>query len=1407
MIDLHQAFLLPDKTFRLSLEEGNFSIVLEYCDDRDAYYRTYGAHFKDEQRKIYFIELKKHKESGRYNFKNFKDKASSQDVLFINFKYPPETQEFILPSHMMCYVIRQDGNFIIEGNYHEFVEIIDITQDERISIKRKAETENEVIVKQQKLEEKDDGLSHEIDELANEIEDGEMELIDEHRTALSSNETSLVDFVLRAWCGKNALPYDNDIVIDDFFYKCRQTAHCNNYHSDIHILSKILFALSRNSTFYREKDIDWEMFTEHFSRCFAYVLIKVEDGDQREIETYAKNLWWIFKNINRCAIHEKPYIYLNKISPDLFSNAINLVLKFNKVNQYYSDFVFEIGWSTRHKKYGLMNAISEDQIYNLINAFLLQDYSNSRQYGRMLRGIDYMIQYFKHEIHPGKFAYLNVEIITALINGYIYADEMDEMSISGVIQCLRDIIIHEQAYLLDGLKSEQIALLVDTFLLYNRYASHTVDMVIIIGFSAEKSLLSQINETHIITLINVILSDFPHLSPISSRELLFRTIQCLKELAMNHETRHLLKGITPLQFAKIIERSLCEEKSNIKYIASFFMLMSWLPSSCFGRQLLTGLKEEHVAQFVEKFVLSTGINAKHSLWAFRALSFLISYGEASFLVKKINPKYISTLLFFITQDESVKKSSLFYYFLLFINNKKTCHLLDEVSESQFVIAFKTCMGGKEVKNIQIPDFIAWLCKRVELEKINDVHKTMWKELIDNNPTINRYFAVNLKIDHRLIVFGDNSSLSHLNKIFIKFKATENLVDLMVCGLISYSPSKITEALNCIKEFLRYRIIFSRFSLVVDLLLKIHTLDQGNEKLKALLLIAKNYANDYPKILRKPILEKINPLIAIEDIANVENVQHQDNQALTKHARKSCELLPCSEDRILISEKNVDESYPLYDIKNSADIEKLMAAQPKDHAFFYDKEFNKKRTPYHLSIQRVAILSLDKENLGVFANEHIQSSDRTIGCYAGEIVTLEDENEHSHYIFQIVNKHGEITHSIDGEKRRDWTGFVNHSPTPNMIVQQKNDQIYFYVVTDIAPGDQLFINYGEDTYFKKLGYQPYYCHPKDGSESAATNYLKNKDYYEAETYRFDEDTMRDLQLTTPSLLIPKIFISIYQNNPHALEAELSSAYPLDLLSFSCENNQIAPTKKQQHITPLMLACYLGHEDCIKLLLQQGADANRLMLVAGLSPLSLLLLGRGDLETIERVGKMLLDKKYSPYPFVADINQLTILHYAIIRNSAHLVREILDIAIQDKHNPFDIMFNRDREYAKHADFSYCILHGQFDVLKIMLDAIAHHPSLSNRADMDDNYVDYICKEETLLQTSLEHLLTLKDLLRQEKYDDLLGSSDCLSRLDRCIEGKKENVSYDSAQTTRFFYHTPRQEAASSSLNLPLNQFLPQ
>lgn len=106
-------------------------------------------------------------------------------------------------------------------------------------------------------------------------------------------------------------------------------------------------------------------------------------------------------------------------------------------------------------------------------------------------------------------------------------------------------------------------------------------------------------------------------------------------------------------------------------------------------------------------------------------------------------------------------------------------------------------------------------------------------------------------------------------------------------------------------------------------------------------------------------------------------------------------------------------------------------------------------------------SLPTVGKGLFAVEPIKKGDRILEYTGNRIPTKEANESDSRYLFEI-----DRNWTIDGPVPDNIAGYVNHACDPNTEAVIEDHRIFYYATRDIASGEELTIDYG-DEYFKEF----------------------------------------------------------------------------------------------------------------------------------------------------------------------------------------------------------------------------------------------------------------------------------------------------------------------------------------------------
>lgn len=97
-------------------------------------------------------------------------------------------------------------------------------------------------------------------------------------------------------------------------------------------------------------------------------------------------------------------------------------------------------------------------------------------------------------------------------------------------------------------------------------------------------------------------------------------------------------------------------------------------------------------------------------------------------------------------------------------------------------------------------------------------------------------------------------------------------------------------------------------------------------------------------------------------------------------------------------------------------------------------------------------------LGLFTTVPIQKGAFVIE-YTGEKITNEEADRRGgKYLFELDDKW-----TIDGKERGNIARYINHSCDPNCETEVEGERIFVYAIRDIAAGEELAYDYGDEYY--------------------------------------------------------------------------------------------------------------------------------------------------------------------------------------------------------------------------------------------------------------------------------------------------------------------------------------------------------
>lgn len=151
----------------------------------------------------------------------------------------------------------------------------------------------------------------------------------------------------------------------------------------------------------------------------------------------------------------------------------------------------------------------------------------------------------------------------------------------------------------------------------------------------------------------------------------------------------------------------------------------------------------------------------------------------------------------------------------------------------------------------------------------------------------------------------------------------------------------------------------------------------------------------------------------------------------------------------------------------------MRNHPEDHAEPQAPDGAAPHAASHKGGRRIQVRRSGVHGKGVFAVAPIAKGSRVIE-YLGEVISWREAlRRHPHdpsdpnhtFFFHIDDKH-----VIDASVRGNAARWINHACTPNCEADEIDGRVFVNALTDIAPGEELFYDYGlviDERYTKKL----------------------------------------------------------------------------------------------------------------------------------------------------------------------------------------------------------------------------------------------------------------------------------------------------------------------------------------------------
>ncbi|WP_369405155.1 SET domain-containing protein [Wolbachia endosymbiont of Bemisia tabaci] len=350
-------------------------------------------------------------------------------------------------------------------------------------------------------------------------------------------------------------------------------------------------------------------------------------------------------------------------------------------------------------------------------------------------------------------------------------------------------------------------------------------------------------------------------------------------------------------------------------------------------------------------------------------------------------------------------------------------------------------------------------------------------------------------------------------------------------------------------------------------------------------------------------------------------------------------LKITDNNVVIDKVSV-KKYPLEELKEKLESEGKVTykagVEVENGKVSQQEKKNVENGNPKIFIAPVAVLE-GENNWGVFLEDRVELGS-FLGTYAGERITMSKAEKMLDNLYLL-----EITKNIviDGKNKRNWAAYMNHgsSGVNNVISLARKDssrtlQSFFFTKEQIASGNQLLLDYGQQ-YFSDFSYPPIYLHPTDNEKTPSDNYIYSKEHYHNEVIDIDIDIAQDLGYNEGNYFIAhESFLILYQLHKKDLSEEEAkekigkfSQEELNTPSYVVKLTkddqwEFYGYSKQQHITPLMLACFLGQKNVVGSLLNKDVDVRRRSLHRGHDALFFTILGKGNSEIKKEILEVLV-----------------------------------------------------------------------------------------------------------------------------------------------------------------------------------------
>lgn len=126
----------------------------------------------------------------------------------------------------------------------------------------------------------------------------------------------------------------------------------------------------------------------------------------------------------------------------------------------------------------------------------------------------------------------------------------------------------------------------------------------------------------------------------------------------------------------------------------------------------------------------------------------------------------------------------------------------------------------------------------------------------------------------------------------------------------------------------------------------------------------------------------------------------------------------------------------------------------------------RRAPSDPQKFRVDVRPSRIDGQGAFAAEAIPAR-RKIGEVRGEPISVREARRRARALARIMIVEVSHTRAVDASASIDPLRFTNHSCAPNAVLRIRQGRVEIYAMRDIAPGEELTVDYGESHHEGRL----------------------------------------------------------------------------------------------------------------------------------------------------------------------------------------------------------------------------------------------------------------------------------------------------------------------------------------------------